>query len=307
MQILLRRMLMAIPALLLLSLAVFLLLELTPGDATASALDASATAQQEAHLREALGLNKPVLERYALYIGGVLRGDLGVSAKTGQPVLEELLLRLPYTLVLVGAAIVVGTALGVLLGALAAVYRGTAVDWLVNVIVSIGTALPTFWLALLFVNFFAVQLRLLPVFGTGTWQHLVLPGLCAALTIVPGITRLTRTSLLEALDSSYTIFARAKGLRERRILGRHIGPIAAISVITYIGMQTVRLISSAAIMEILFNWPGLGGLAVRAAFDRDTMLLLGTTLVIALLTFAILFCIDLTVLYLDPRISRKAI
>lgn len=298
---------MAIPTLLLLSLVVFLLLELAPGDATTTTLDVTASAGQEDHLREELGLDKPVLVRYADYVGGLLQGDMGLSAKSGQPVADEIGIRLPYTLALVGASLILGTIIGVLLGGLAALNQGKFFDWLVTVLVSIGTALPTFWLALLFVQLFALNLRWLPVFGADSWQHMILPAFCTSLTLVPGIARLTRASLLEALESGYIAFARSKGLRARRVLWRHISPIAAISIVTYIGVQTIRLISSVAVMEILFNWPGLGGLAIRAAFDRDTTLLLGTTLVIAIMTFAILFIVDLLVLYLDPRISRRAI
>lgn len=307
MQIILRRVLMAIPTLLLLSLVVFLLLELAPGDATTTTLDITASSEQSDYLRNELGLGQSVLARYAAYIGGLFRGDLGISAKSGQPVADEIAIRLPYTLLLVSASMALGTIIGVLMGALAAFHVGKGIDWLVTTLVSIATAMPTFWLAMLFVQFFALRLRLLPVFGADSWQHLVLPAFCTSLTLVPGIARLTRASLLDTIKSDCILFARAKGLRQRRVIWRHVSPLAAISVVTYIGLQSIRLISSVAVMEILFNWPGLGGLAVRAAFDRDTTLLLGTTLVIAALTFAILFMVDVVVLYLDPRISRKAI
>lgn len=298
---------MAIPTLLLLSLVVFLLLELAPGDATTTTLDITASSEQSDYLRDELGLGQSVLARYGAYIGGLFRGDLGISAKSGQPVADEIVLRLPYTLLLVSASMALGMIIGVLMGALAAFHVGKGIDWLVTALVSITTAMPTFWLAMLFVQFFALRLRLLPVFGADSWQHLVLPAFCTSLTLVPGIARLTRASLLDTMQSECILFARAKGLRQRRVIWRHVSPLAAISVVTYIGLQSIRLISSVAVMEILFNWPGLGGLAVRAAFDRDTTLLLGTTLVIAGLTFAILFIVDVVVLYLDPRISRKAI
>lgn len=307
MQIIFRRVLMAIPTLLLLSLVVFLLLELAPGDAATTTLDITASSEQSDYLRDELGLGQSVLARYAGYIGGLFRGDLGISAKSGQPVADEIAIRLPYTLLLVSASMALGTIIGVTLGAVAAFHVGKRIDWLVTALVSIATALPTFWLAMLFVQFFALRLRLLPVFGADSWQHLVLPAFCTSLTLVPGIARLTRASLLDTIKSDCILFARAKGLRQRRVIWRHVSPLAAISVVTYIGLQSIRLISSVAVMEILFNWPGLGGLAVRAAFDRDTTLLLGTTLVIAALTFAILFMVDVVVLYLDPRISRKAI
>lgn len=298
-----RRLATAIPTLILLSLFVFVLLELTPGDAADVLLDQTASAEAQEHLRAELGLDRPLLERFSLYLWNVLHGDLGQSARTGTPVSREIATRLPYTLALVAAAQLGAIAVGGALGVLSALHHNRPLDRAITALSSLGMALPIFWVALLLVNLFAMQLRWLPVFGAESARHLILPAASTALALIPGITRLTRASLLETLGQDFILVARGKGLSSLALLRRHVTPVAAIPVVTYIGVQTVRLISSVVIIETIFNWPGLGGLAVRAAFDRDPMLLQGTTLVIAALAFFILFCVDLLVLYLDPRIS----
>jgi peptide/nickel transport system permease protein len=307
MSIIIRRLTMSIPTLLLLSFLVFALLEMAPGDAAEAVLDPTISEAQAELVREELGLNRSFMSRYVDYVGGLLRGDMGHSVRSGLPVTEEIKIRLPYTLVLMSTALVLGAVMGTTLGAIAAFKRGTIWDTLVRALVSVNQATPTFWLAILMVSFFSLRLRWLPVFGADSPKHLVLPAFCTSLALVPGIARLTRASLLETLGSDFILTARSKGLRGRRILGRHISPIAAISIITYIGLQTVRLISSVTVMEIIFSWPGLGGMAVSAAFDRDPLLLQGTTLTIAAMIFVILFVIDFIVLALDPRISHKSL
>ncbi|PJF21978.1 MAG: peptide ABC transporter permease [Phototrophicales bacterium] len=303
MHLILRRVVIAIPTLMLLSLVVFLLLELAPGDAASALLDVSATAEQEAELRAELGLDQHVLVRYLRYLNGVLQGDFGVSARSGMSVAHEIGVRLPYTITLIAAAMLIATVFGIGLGFLSAVKHHSIWDTGITAVVSLGMALPTFWVALILVQIFAVELGWLPVFGADSPQHLILPAFCTAFVLIPGIARITRVSLLEAFNADFILFAQAKGIHTRQIITRHISPIAAISIVTYIGLQIVRLITSVAVMEVIFNYPGLGGLAVSAAFDRDFMMLQGVTLTIAVLTFSVLFIVDLIVAYLDPRIK----
>lgn len=305
MRILINRLVVAVPTLLLLSLFVFLLLELTPGCAADVLLDQSASEEVYQAMRHELGLDQPMFQRYIRYLGSVLHGNLGVSARTGTPVIREIGIRLPYTLALVAAAECIAVLVGVTFGIISAAKHNTPLDTVITGLTSVGIAVPIFWVALLLVNLFALKLRWLPVFGADSLKHLILPAACTALVLIPGIIRLTRSSILEAMHADFVLVARGKGLNNRRVMLRHILPVAAIPVVTYIGMQTVRLISSVVIIETIFNWPGLGGLAVRAAFDRDPMLLQGTTLFIAALAFAILFVVDLVVLYLDPRITTR--
>lgn len=306
MKILLRRLLTAIPTLLLLSLFVFLLLEMAPGDAVDVLLDPTSSADAQDAVRAELGLNAPLLQRYAAYIGGLLQGDMGVSAYSGGLVRTEIGRRLPYTLGLAGTAVVLGLVFGAGLGTASALRRGSFVDMLVRALISINMAIPIFWLALMLVSLFSLRLRWLPVFGADSIKHLVLPAICTAFPLVPGVARLTRSSLLETLNEDFVLVARGKGLQQQAVFLRHVVPVAAIPVVTYVGLQTVRLVSSLVVIETIFNWPGLGGLAVQAALNRDTMMLQGVTLVIAGLAFVILFGIDLIVLYLDPRISSRA-
>lgn len=259
MQILLRRLLTAIPSLLLLSLLVFLLLELAPGDAADVVLDQAASVEARAAVRAELGLEQPLWQRYLDYLGRLLHGDMGNSARSGEPVAREIGIRLPYTLLLVGTAVMLGLAVGTALGALSAFKQRTAWDVAVRALISVNMALPVFWVALLLVSLFSLQLRWLPVFGADSPKHLILPAICTALPLFPGIARLTRSSLLEAAGQDFVVVARSKGLRGRAVLRRHIAPVAAIPVVTYVGLQAVRLISSLVVIETIFNWPGLGG------------------------------------------------
>lgn len=307
MSLLLHRLPIIIPTLLCLSLCVFLLLELAPGDAADVLLDPAAPPEAQAALRAELGLDLPLLQRFGHYLGRLLQGDMGISAYTGGPVSAEIARRLPYTLVLTAAAVTLGVLVGVSLGIVSALRQNTLWDVLVRGLISISMAVPSFWLALLLVSLFALQLGWLPVFGSESARHLVLPAICTAFPLVPGIARMTRASLLETLHADFILVARSKGLRRRHVLRRHVLRVAAIPVVTYVGLQTVRLVSSLVIIETIFNWPGLGGLVVRAAFDRDPFLLQGATLVIATLTFAILFVVDLVVLALDPRIQSHSL
>ena len=302
-----RRIVTAIPTLLSLSFFVFLLLELAPGDVTSTILDQSASEETREQVRYELRADRPLLLRYTDYIGNLLHGDMGHSIRTGRPVTQEISIRLPYTLALIGASVVAGTLSGTILGTVAAFKHNTIWDSLVRVVISIGMSVPTFWLALLLVSLFALRLHWLPVFGAEGFKHLILPALCTSFALVPGVARMTRASLLEVFGSDYITVARSKGLSNIRILSRHISPVAVIPVVTYVGFRVVHLITSVVVIEIIFNWPGLGGLAVKAAFDRDPLLLQGATLTIAFLTFIILFAVDLIVVYLDPRIVHKAV
>lgn len=307
MRILARRLLMAIPTLLILPLLIFLLLEFAPGDAAMTVLDPSAAQDVADGLRVELGLTQSPVERYIRYLYGVLSGNLGRSVRSGTPVLEEIALRLPYTLALIGTSLALGLFCGVLIGAAGALNAGSRVDYALTALISVSMAVPGFWLALILVSIFALGLRWLPVFGAESAGHLVLPAICTAFGLIPGIARVTRASILELRSSAFVTVAHAKGLSSSHVLRRHISPMAAIPVLTYAGMQIVHLFTSVVVMETIFAWPGLGGLAVRAALDRDGMLLQGVALVIALLTFVLMLILDVLVLWLDPRITVEAV
>lgn len=307
MQIILRRLMTAIPALLVLSFVVFVMLEFTPGDATDAILNETVTEEAREQMREELGYNQSLPVRYIRYIGSLLRGDFGVSPRTGRDVKTEIATRLPYTLKLASAAITIGIIIGVSLGTVAAMKHNTRWDTAITGLVSVGMALPTFWVAMLLVSLFSLRLGWFPVFGADTPRHLILPAVSASLALIPGIVRITRTSLLETMGRSHVLVAKSKGLAPTPLLLRHIYTVAAIPVVTYLGMQVIQLISSIVAIEIIFNWPGLGGLAVQAAMDRDPPLLQGTTLTIAMLTFTVLLVVDIIVFHLDPRILHQEV
>lgn len=302
-----RRLFTVIPTLLCLSLCVFLLLELAPGDAVDVMLDPAASAEAQDAIRAEYGLDLSLGQRYFRYLGQLLQGNMGTSVWTGGPVIDEIMVRLPYTLVLAGTALTLSLIIGVTLGAISAFHQHSIWDRLIRALVSVGVAIPVFGLALALVSIFSLQLGWLPVFGADSARHLILPAVCAAFPLVPGLTRLTRASLLEVRGEDFILMARGKGLPLWLVRLRHIAPVAAIPVVTYAGLLAVHLIGSLVVVETIFNWPGLGGLAVQAAFDRDALMLQGVTLVIAALSFAVLFGMDLLVLVLDPRISARSV
>jgi ABC-type dipeptide/oligopeptide/nickel transport system permease component len=303
----LRRLMLTIPTLFALSFLVFFLLELTPGSAASAVLDDASSGAAKETLCQQLRCDQPLLSRYAAYLGDVLQGDMGVSIRSGREVSEELRLRLPHTLIVSAGAVAVAVVIGSLVGLIAAVKQGTLLDIVITAALSVSAAMPTFWVALLLVSLFAVRLGWLPVFGSGSVEYYILPVFSVALALIPGIAVLVRSSILEIRGQTYIAAAYGKGLSNRRVYWRHIRPVAAVPVVTYVGLQAVHLVGSLVAIEVLFNLPGLGGLAVQAALDRDPMLLQGAVLTIAVFTLGILLLVDVIVLLLDPRISSRQI
>ncbi|MCC6617287.1 MAG: ABC transporter permease [Anaerolineae bacterium] len=304
MRFLLRRLLQAIPTLLALSLVVFLTLDLVPGSAASAVLDDASSDAAKSLLCQQLSCDQPVLTRYVSYLGGLLHGEWGTSIRNGRPVFDEIMLRLPSTLALTVGAIAVAALVGGMLGSIAAAHQGTRWDTAITGVVSVAASLPSFWVALILVSIFALQLGWLPVFGSGSPRHYVIPVLSVAVALIPGITLLTRSSLLETRRQMFVVAAHARGIPQRAVFWRHIEPVAAIPIVSYIGVQAVHLVGSLVAIEVIFNLPGLGGLAVQAALDRDPFLLQGATLTIAVITFAILLVVDVLVMILDPRIAN---
>jgi peptide/nickel transport system permease protein len=301
--IVVRRIVLIVPTLLVLSMTVFVLMALAPGDATDALLDDANTDAARTAICIEVKCDVPLLNRYLDYLDGILRGDLGVSTKTGRPVTDEIAIRLPYTLTVAAAALTLALVVGISMGTLAAMLHNTVLDVAITSMLALTAATPTFWIALILVTIFSVHLHWLPVFGVGSTAHYVLPVVSVAISLLPGIARITRSSLLETISRRFVTVAAAKGLSGQVIYWRHIRPVAAIPILTYIGLQAVHLITGLITIEIVFNLPGLGGLAVQAALDRDIMLLQGVVMVIAVLAFAVLFFVDFAVMLLDPRTS----
>lgn len=302
MQFVIKRFALSIPTLLILFFIVFLLLDLAPGDAADALITEEMSPTAEAIIRAELGLDRPLVVRYFDYLFQVVRGDLGVSLRSQVPVADEIALRLPNTLFLAVGALFTSLVIGALFGGLAAQYHNRIPDHFLTLFISVSQALPLFWIALMMVLVFSVQLGWFPVFGIGTPLHWVLPIFTTSLALAPGTARLVRTSLLEAQGAPHIIVARAKGLARSQVFWRHIVPFVAIPVVSYLGLQAAFLVSGLIFIEIVFGIPGLGTLALQSVQDQDPLLLQGVTFVIAILTLTVLTLTDLVVLLLDPRI-----
>ncbi|HXF63473.1 MAG TPA: ABC transporter permease [Caldilineaceae bacterium] len=298
------RLLATVPVLLGIIFVTMLTLDLIPGDPVALMLGENARPEQVAALRENLGLDKPLLVRYVIYIGNVLQGDLGRSIRQGTPVIDEIAAVWPNTLQLTLAAMALAVLIGLTTGAISALYPNSLTDGLVRLLALLGLSMPVFWLGLVLIYFLGYYFRLFPVGGTGTWRHLVLPSLALAAPSVAIISRMTRSTMLEIMREDYVRTARAKGLGARRIVWGHVLRNSLIPVITVIGLQFGQLMGGAVLTETVFAWPGLGRLMVQAIFARDYILLQGAVMVLALSFVVINTLVDISYAYIDPRVSR---
>jgi len=287
------------------SLVVFALVHLS-GDPVLLMVPADAPADVVTDTRRALGFDRPLWEQFARYVGGAARGDLGISLRMNRPVTTLILERLPATLTLTVAAFLIAVVLAIPAGIVSAVKRGTVVDRLAMAGAVAGQAVPIFWLALLLIALFGVRLRWLPVFGSGTLAHLVLPAVSLSTIILGRLARLVRSSMLEVLGQDYVRTARAKGLAEPRVLGLHALKNAAIPIVTLLGLQFAQLLGGAVVTETIFAWPGIGRLVVEAIFNRDFPVVQGVVLVVSLIFVAVNVLVDLAYAVLDPRIRAEA-
>jgi ABC-type dipeptide/oligopeptide/nickel transport system permease component len=300
-----RRLLLAVPVLLGVVFVVMLTVDLLPGDAVSLMLGEHATPQAVAALRDYLGLDKPLLTRYVQYVGRLATGDLGRSIQQNRPVAAELADAWPATLELTVAALLLATVFGVGAGVVSAVWPSSFFDALARLGSLFGLSLPVFWTGLVLIVIFAWWLPWLPVGGTGSLAHLVLPAVALALPSTAMIARMTRSSVLEVLREDYVRTARAKGVRERWVVTKHALRNAAIPVLTLLGLQAGQLMGGAVLTETVFAWPGLGRLMVKAIFARDYVLLQGAVLVFSLAFVLINLLVDLSYGALDPRVSRQ--
>jgi ABC-type dipeptide/oligopeptide/nickel transport system permease component len=300
-----RRLLLAVPVLLGVMFVVMLTVDLLPGDAVSLMLGEHATPQAVAALRDYLGLDKPLLTRYVQYVGRLATGDLGRSIQQNRPVAAELADAWPATLELTVAALLLATVFGVGAGVVSAVWPSSFFDALARLGSLFGLSLPVFWTGLVLIVIFAWWLPWLPVGGTGSLAHLVLPAVALALPSTAMIARMTRSSVLEVLREDYVRTARAKGVRERWVVTKHALRNAAIPVLTLLGLQAGQLMGGAVLTETVFAWPGLGRLMVKAIFARDYVLLQGAVLVFSLAFVLINLLVDLSYGALDPRVSRQ--
>jgi peptide/nickel transport system permease protein len=312
MQTYLMRRLFTLPLLLFgISLISFTLLNLAPGDPARILLRLQQPGTEPPReavlaLRQELGLDDPLPLRYGRWLLGAVSGDLGKSYRSGQPVVVELAQRLPATLMLAGASLALAVLIAIPLGVFAAVRPGSPVDGLSRLLALLGAAVPSYLLALLLILVFGVTLQWLPTIGYGTLQQLVLPALALAAGSSAQLMRLTRASMLEVVQQDYVRTARAKGLREQRVIGVHAFKNALLPVITVLGMNLGYLLGGTVIVEIIFSWPGVGKYAIDAIFLRDYPVIQGFVLYMAVIFLLVNLMVDMTYRWLDPRLHFGA-
>lgn len=310
---LMRRLLQMPLVLLLVTVALFAIIRLIPGDPVYTLIGQSETGLDEetvAALREDLGLNDPIWMQYGRWLGDVVRGDLGRSSTNRSDVSEQLKKRIPVTLQVGAASLLIAIIIGIPAGTIAAVKRGTWLDGLVTMIAMFGIAVPSFWLAMLVIWLFVVELGWLPATGfVDLWvdpaaaiRHMILPALVLGLTLSGSIMRYTRSSVLEVLGAEFVRTARSKGLNERVVIGRHALRNALLPVMTIVGLQLGTLLGGSVITESMFALPGVGRLAVEAINGRDYQTLQGVALFFAVTVLLVNLLTDIAYAVIDPRI-----
>jgi peptide/nickel transport system permease protein len=299
---LIRRLLLTIPVLLGVATLVFSLIHFIPGDPAQAMLGEGAAPEDVAQLRERLGLDRPLLVQYGSFLQGLARGDLGVSLRNDQPVLRQILERMPATAELAFASMAVAVLIALPLGIIAAVWRGTVVDYSAMTLSLVGISVPNFWLGPLLAIVFAVELGWLPVGGRGTLAHLVLPAVTLGAALAAILARMTRASLLEELREPYVLAARAKGVSRTRAVLHHALRNSLIPIVTILGLQFGVVLTGAVITETIFAWPGIGRLLIQSISFRDYPTVQGCVLLIAVTYVGVNLITDLTYGFLDPRI-----
>jgi peptide/nickel transport system permease protein len=304
-----RRLIYTVFILLCVSLVTFSFMYLIPGDPAYIIAERryghEAAAQGAERVREELGLDQPAWVQYGRWLAQLARGSFGESYRTGNPVMQEIAAKLPATIQLALAALVFSLVIALPAGIFAAARPHSLWDSAGMLGAMLGVSLPNFWLGLLLILFFSVRLGWTPVYGHGTLLHLVLPALTLGTGLAAVTARLTRSSMLEVLNQDYIKTARAKGLRESLILGKHAFKNAGIPVLTVIGLQFGSLLEGAVVVEVIFAWPGVGRLLVDSIFARDFPVIQGCVFIIALMYVAVNLLVDLSYLWLDPKIRYE--
>jgi peptide/nickel transport system permease protein len=272
------------------------------GDPALLFLGPQATAADIAVYKASMGLDQPLPVQYAIFVAGAVRGDFGHSIRQGDPALLLVVSRLPASLALVAVSALIGLGLALPAGIVSALRRGTAVDLTASVVALFGQSFPQFWLGLMLVLLLGVQLKVLPPSGAGGPQYLVMPGLTLGLGMAAVLTRLLRSNLIDVLGQDYIRTGRAKGLREQAVLVRHALKNALLPSVTIFGLQLVGLIGSAAIVETVFSYPGMGRLALQAIGQRDYPIVQAFVFTVGVLQVTMTLVVDVVYTYLDPRV-----
>jgi peptide/nickel transport system permease protein/oligopeptide transport system permease protein len=300
-----KRILAMIPTIIGISVLIFLTVRFIPGDPAVLLAGQDATPEVIASLRKQWGLDQPLPVQYFIYFEGLLHGDVGISIRSGRPVLTEISQRFPATLQLAVLSSVLALSIGLLLGIVSGIKPYSLYDGIAMSMSLIGVSAPAFWLGLLLMWLFAVELGWLPPVGTGGIEHLILPSITLSTFMVSSVARQTRSSLIEVMRQDYIRTARSKGASERVVVLRHALKNAMIPVVTVAGIQFGRMLGGAIIVETVFAYPGLGKLLIDSVFSRDYPVIQGCSLIFAI-SFALtnLF-VDMIYAYLDPRIHYR--
>lgn len=297
-----RRVAVAVPTIFGVATVIFLLVRLLPGDPARTIAGVLASQADVERIRHQFGLDQPLYVQYVTYIAHLLTGDLGISTRTGSPVREEILTRLPYTLELAAISTVISILLGVTLGVIAATRRGSPLDLVISAVAVFGLSMPVYWLGLMLIILFSIQLHVFPAAGAQDPLGFVLPSITLAMFSLALVARQARSAMLEVLGQDYVRTARAKGAPMRTVLVKHALRNALLPVVTVIGLQFGALIGGAVLTETVFSWPGVGRLLVDSIFSRDYPVVQGVVLMLAVGFIFVNLLVDLLYAYVDPRI-----
>lgn len=310
-KIIVKRVLQLIPVLLITMSITFVITRVIPGNPAVSILGPQATAEDIAKMEERMGLNDPLPVQYINYIAGVFTGDLGTSYRYNQPVAGLILEKLPNTLVLALSSLVVALIIGVPVGILSAVKQYSIFDYTAMITALIGVSMPNFWLGLMLVLAFSVNLGWFPVLGMGSLanglgdviSHIFLPAVCLSFGSMANFARISRSSMLEVIDQDYMKAVRAKGIREWIVIIKHGFKNAMPPIVTVLGMRISSLMTGAIMVETIFSWPGIGRLIVEAINNNDYEMIQGSVLFMAVLYVLVNLAVDIVYLYINPKVS----
>lgn len=299
----LKRLVALIPVIMGVTLLVFVIMQLAPGNPARMILGEMATPEQVAALEEEMGLNKPLLERYFNYMLNFLRGDMGTSYYKSTSVVSEVMSRFPYTAKLAGVAAILTLIMSIPIGVMAAVKQNSLFDNASLVVTLLGISMPVFWLGLLLIITFSLKLDLFPTGGADTWKSYIMPAFCLAFSNMSTMARTTRSSMLETIRQDYVRTAAAKGVPRKAVILRHAFRNALIPTITVLGIQMSQLLGGSVVVETVFAWPGVGRLMIDSISSRDTPMVLGCIVLLTILFSVLNLVIDLCYAVADPRIK----
>ncbi len=313
-KIILKRLLQLIPVMLIVVTIVFTITRVMPGNPAMIILGPEASVEAVEALTEELGLNDSIPKQFVNYLSGVLHGDLGKSYRYNQPVLDLILQKIPNTLNLALSSIVIALLIGIPVGIISAIKQYTPFDYISMFGALVGVSVPSFWLSLMMVLVFCVQLNWLPSIGMGTWEnglgdiisHLILPALCLSTGSMANFARITRSSMLEVINKDYIKAVRAKGIKEYVVIMKHALKNAFPPIVTVIGMRFSALMGGSILVETIFSWPGMGKLIVEAIGNKDYGVIQGCVLFMALFYVVINLVVDIIYMYLNPKVSYES-